>query len=222
MIIGVAGEKKHGKDTVAQYLVKEYDYQQRAFADHLKELCSRIFNVPLQNMYDETKKEAPFANLVDLEITLNHALKLVDMIMLEYQGAIHPSDLHAIIHKLWSKNRFTSIRDMLQFVGTDILRDLVDPDYHYNTVVKWIRDNNITKAVISDVRFPNERDNLERDFGDQAVTFLVMRPSLQRNETSGHASENSLGNPEDYNFIIDNDGSLEDLYQKIEIIMDGK
>lgn len=217
MIIGVAGEKKHGKDTVASYLKTKYGYTQRAFADNLKEVCSQIFEVPLPDMYDENLKEAGFDKPV--EITLTHVLKLMERGLLANE-MILPSELHRIVHKLWWKKSFSSIRDMLQFVGTDILRDEVDRDYHYNTVIHYFRENQVLNGVISDVRFPNERHNLKVDF-KQAKTILVVRPSLQRNATSSHASETSLGDASEYDYVVMNDGTLEDLYSKVDQIMQG-
>lgn len=42
MIIGVTGIAQSGKDTVAQYLVENYGFTRKAFADKLKEFCYLI------------------------------------------------------------------------------------------------------------------------------------------------------------------------------------
>lgn len=42
-LIGICGKKRHGKDTVAQILKKNYGYGIHHFADPLKEACSLIF-----------------------------------------------------------------------------------------------------------------------------------------------------------------------------------
>jgi len=42
MIVGLSGKKETGKDTVAQYLVDEYGFQRRAFADKLKEAALKV------------------------------------------------------------------------------------------------------------------------------------------------------------------------------------
>lgn len=213
MIIGVAGQKKHGKDTVANYLVKNYGYTQRAFADNLKELCAEAFSISLPRMYDENDKEKLFSMPI---IAFNQITHILEKVLESYR--LLPHDILAIYKKFHAKGSFSCIRDILQFIGTDILRDLVDEDYHYNTVVKYFRENNITNGVISDVRFPNERDNLALDFRD-AKTILVIRPSLENNETSNHASETSLGLQSEYNYTVYNDKKLSDLYSEIDKII---
>jgi hypothetical protein len=123
----------------------------------------------------------------------------------------------SILKKLGNKNMFSSIRDMLQFVGTDILRDMVDENYHYDSVARVIHNDKLHSVVVSDCRFKNERNNLKSQF--KAITMLVVRPSLEKNATSGHASETSLGSVEEYDHVIINDGSLQDLYYKVDVIM---
>lgn len=213
-IIGVAGQKKHGKDTVATYLKEHYGFTQRAFADELKEIFARTFDIPLEDCYDESKKELP----LEITITLKHVLLIVEIAMMA-KSEISGWRVHRIVHKMWSKTSFTSIRDGLQFIGTDILRDEVDADFHYNTVVEYFREKQVLNGVVSDVRFPNERDNLKRDF-KSSKTILVVRPYMIGNETSNHASEKSLGERKEYDFVVFNDGSLQDLYDKVDVVME--
>lgn len=211
MIIGIGGEKKHGKDTVADYLKEKYGYKKMAFADKLKTICSTAFNVPLEDCYDEDKKEVGYI----IPITLHSTTALLESILIEYP--IHHKDMLSIMQKLGKKNMFSSIRDMLQFVGTDILRDMVDPDYHYNSVANVFRDQSIECGVVSDCRFSNERVNLRDDF--TCLLLKVVRPSLQKNDTSSHKSETSLGDDSEYDAVIINDGTLQDLYNKVDTIM---
>lgn len=45
MIIGLTGLKGSGKDTVAAYLIKEYGFERRAFADPLKRSIAALFDI---------------------------------------------------------------------------------------------------------------------------------------------------------------------------------
>jgi dephospho-CoA kinase len=45
MIIGIVGQKRSGKDTFANYLVREYGFIKLAFADPIKEIASVMFNI---------------------------------------------------------------------------------------------------------------------------------------------------------------------------------
>lgn len=75
MIIGISGEAGHGKNEVARLIAQMYSaqfvitgskiiktdfhdkFEERAFADPLKRVCSALTNYPLEVFYDRTKKD---------------------------------------------------------------------------------------------------------------------------------------------------------------------
>ena len=60
-MIGFVGPKQSGKDTAADLLKKSGKARGKiSFAGPLKELCSRVFNVPLRYFNDPELKEKPF------------------------------------------------------------------------------------------------------------------------------------------------------------------
>jgi hypothetical protein len=56
MIIGLGFRARVGKDTTADYLVKEYGFKKIAFADALKRGCMEIFGLDYEQCYGETKE----------------------------------------------------------------------------------------------------------------------------------------------------------------------
>lgn len=50
MIVGLSGEKESGKDTVAAYLVKNYEFERRAFADPMKKSIAALFDIPFKDV----------------------------------------------------------------------------------------------------------------------------------------------------------------------------
>lgn len=50
MIIGLCGYKNSGKDAVAAYLIKTYDFERKAFADPLKHSVAALLNIPMQDV----------------------------------------------------------------------------------------------------------------------------------------------------------------------------
>ena len=56
MIIGLGYKARSGKDTVAEYLVKNHGYFRRAFADSLKEACKAIFHLSDEQVYGDLKE----------------------------------------------------------------------------------------------------------------------------------------------------------------------
>ena len=57
MIIGFAGKKRSGKDTIAEYIIKKYNYKRYAFGDPVKEVCRILFGFDDNQLYGERKEE---------------------------------------------------------------------------------------------------------------------------------------------------------------------
>jgi len=72
-------------------------------------------------------------------------------------------------------------------------------------------------VVITAMRFPNEIDMLNRLGG---LSVWIERPDEERLNNAGeaiqsHASENSVSS-KDFSYVMMNDGTLEQLYRKVE------
>jgi hypothetical protein len=72
-IIGITGRKYSGKDTVGEFLVKNYNYERIAYADALKDVARDIFNFDDEQLYGSKKEE------IDeyWGITPRHALQFI-------------------------------------------------------------------------------------------------------------------------------------------------
>lgn len=107
-----------------------------------------------------------------------------------------------------------SVRKLLQFVGTELFRENIDDSIWVKSLWYRIRDDKENNYVVTDIRFPNElqyfRDNAAKEF-----TFLkVGRPGHDGSVgIAGHASE---AYDLEGDFSIMNDGSMEDLYEKVD------
>ena len=55
MIIGLLGAKRHGKDTVADYLVEAHGFTKITFATPLKECCGAMFGFTDEQLYGDLK-----------------------------------------------------------------------------------------------------------------------------------------------------------------------
>lgn len=80
----------------------------------------------------------------------------------------------------------------------------------YHNIIKKNPDQNV---VISDVRFMNEIDAIHKENG---IIIKIIRPGILSVDT--HSSENMEHLHGDYEII--NDGTLENLYEKIDIILE--
>lgn len=55
MIIGICGHARHGKDSIADILVREYLFTKRSLAEPMKEACKIIFGWTNDHVYGELK-----------------------------------------------------------------------------------------------------------------------------------------------------------------------
>lgn len=200
MLIGTLGLIGSGKGTVADELVRRYGFRQDSFASTLKDVCAVLFNW--------------------------------DRNMLE--GATPASRAgREIVDQWWSKQlgipNFTP-RLALQLVGTEVFRNHFHKDIWMLSVMA--RYNQGQRVVVSDARFPNEIQAI-RDAG--GVIVRVSRGELPEWWNLGvkaatgdqaalqdlqanyriHESEWAWSATEP-DFVITNDGSLDDLYTQVE------
>jgi hypothetical protein len=114
-----------------------------------------------------------------------------------------------------------SVRKLLQFVGTDLMREQVDKDIWMKNAVSRIKKMN--RVVISDARFPNEVDGVrERLAGYSKVFFIrVSRPGHEdaKGGIQGHESESHVDSL-NADIEIINDGTVEDLYAMVDDVME--
>lgn len=61
MVLGLHGGKGSGKDTVAAYLIKEHNFERRAFADPMKKSIAALFDIPFHEV--DKMKDDPNATV---------------------------------------------------------------------------------------------------------------------------------------------------------------
>ena len=198
MIVAFSGAKFAGKDSAAEGLLRTCGFKRIGLADRLKTICSIVFEIDRSDMDNPLKKEKAF----DLPVKLTeNNLSTLFKILTEDGFNVTESNIHEINSKFRNKN-LSTIRDVLQIVGTDICRNFIKDDIWLSYVKKNI-EQDYGNIVITDARFQNERDFL-RQLG--AVLVLVKRPGFEPKDT--HISENQLGNESDYDVIVNNVGTI--------------
>ncbi len=208
MIIAFSGAKFAGKDTAAEILIKGFGFKRIGLADKLKDICSEVFEMPREDMDNPEKKESPFANRVS--ITIEH----IDSLLRTMQRDGFEFDQEKVFQDVLQNFQgriLTSIRDMLQTIGTDICRTYVADDIWLQYVAGEVK-NPYEKFVITDARFKNERDFFKK-LG--ATLVLIKRNSVQNNST--HISENQLGEDSDYDVIMTNNETIYALQQSVQM-----
>jgi hypothetical protein len=208
VIIAFSGTKFAGKDTAAEALIRSHGFKRIGLADKLKDICSEVFNIPRQHMDDPTMKEAPFTLAVSIgTVHIDTLLRILarDGYDFEFYST------YELLCKNFLGKILTTIREVLQVIGTDLCRTYIKDDiwlqYAKSTILNHEGD-----LVITDARFQNEREFLAK-LG--AVMILIVRPGFENKST--HISENQLGFPEDYDVIVTNSSTISVLHSDISM-----
>lgn len=105
------------------------------------------------------------------------------------------------------------MRTLMQTLGTEWGRNTLDQDFWINCWKSKVKSSNAF-VVADDVRFPNEAAAI-REMGGEI--WKVVRPGVECKER--HASEGQLDHWHGFSRIIVNDGSIDDLWDKLSPIL---
>ena len=136
---------------------------------------------------------------------------------------VHYADLLKFICRTyfgWDGSKDEAGRTLLQRVGTEVVREHV-PDYWVDFVIGLVKlfPDEWDYIIIPDTRFPNELHKWKAS-GFDSVYVRVQRENFESPltpEQQLHRSEIALDN-EVPDWLLINDGTLEDLGKKIEEI----
>ena len=173
-IIAFAGRKRSGKGMLAKGIQEYYPNSVIVtIADNLKYLCCELLNVSYDKLNKMKDDGTIFRENVDGRwISIIHKeTEISDDVICTEIG----------------EKTFTTVREMLQVIGTDLIRKYV-PNWHIDKTIERIKSIDEDKIVIvDDVRFPNEKSEIEKIGGE---VFFVIRPNCF--DVSNHPSETAL------------------------------
>lgn len=188
--ITLAGRKQVGKDTSARYIKTIIEQHTTLkvhivhFADALKDACELIFGIPRQKMETELGKQ-----------------ELTDVLWPTYDESSEGNTLWRPCRKKLDDMRYMTVREVLQFVGTELFRSQMDPDIWVQSVFRRkYPDDDI--VVVADCRFPNEGD-FAKEHG-----LLIKVERETGIPCDGHASEVALDNYDAYDDVVQNNGTF--------------
>lgn len=160
-VLAISGKKKSGKDTAANFLVREKGFVRLGFADILKDMASELYDVPRSWFDDSEYKEAPIVKY----------------------PVITKDDSAQLIHN-WLDPEFKELNGTLYWTPRALAIMLgsvsraVDSGYWVHRVINQIAfdPNNAEKNfVISDVRYKSELELLNAFFGKSLITMRLNR-----------------------------------------------
>jgi energy-coupling factor transporter ATP-binding protein EcfA2 len=190
MIIGISGHMGSGKDTIAKML--------SYILFKMKPEYPSYYNFVYWANCNTAPYIVPFAKNIKLITS-----KLI---------GCNESDLYDQDFKKLQITWITgspTVRKILQDVGI-IFREKIDPDIWIKSLFKITENED--HVIIPDVRFINEADAIKKRGG------LLIRINRPGKNGDGHISETSLDNYKDFDYIIENDGELDELFHKVKNI----
>lgn len=124
----------------------------------------------------------------------------------------------------WDGTEKNKPRELLQTLGTDIIRKTVTPDFFTRRLTEdiIIYSHYFDVITISDARFIDEIEEIKKHF-DNVYSLRILRTNVINELTDQqkhHLSETALDNYNNYDYIVHNDKSLLTLKKQIEKILE--
>ena len=217
-IIGISGRMGSGKNTVGDIIEKLCltnngpKFEQKSFAGKLKQIASLLTGIPIEDFEDqEFKKSYLGAEWGTVELNPLNSIPVFENI--EF-------------------NHLMSVREFLQKLGTDAMRDNLHTNVWVNalftdykptdsnwndSLLKHKKENMFyPNWIITDMRFPNEMEAVKERKG---ITIRVVRP-VEKSKTTArlHPSETSLDKAK-FDYEIINDAGILELIKKVRQIL---
>jgi hypothetical protein len=245
MIISISGKAGSGKDTVGniiQYLTAQlsskntmsyekwdthpykqasYNWQIKKYSDKLKDMVCILIGCTREELEDQQFKDAPLGEEWKRIIDLRTG-KVANTGIIEVQNI-------ARIHIM-------TPRDILQSLGTDFGRDMLHPNVWVNALFAEYKftDLAISKYrnagfssqnlhgdpypnwIITDSRFPND---VKRTHKMGGILIRVNRAECE-GRTNEHVSETALDDFNEWDYVIENNGTIEELIGQVRTILE--
>lgn len=234
MIIGIHGKKQSGKDTVGniiKQLIRYENYQIKKFADTLKDIVCILTDCTRDDLEQsefknkklgaEWRKWLVWNDFTFEDIIFENEKKANDICTALYGNY----NTESYKQDGYIRDVLYTYREMLQRLGTDIFREHFHPNTWINALMskykpqsRAFEDECYSKNVeypnwiITDVRFPNEVKAIKDRNG---LIIKIDRPTIN-NLTDKHESEIALDKYKDWDYIINNNSTIEELEKNVK------
>ena len=180
IIIGLCGKKGAGKNHVAELaraICAPSVVETAALADPIKEMAINLLGLSREDAYGSDKEKnrpSPY-----------HWDAMPDFVR----------------NKNPNKSGLMTVREVLQVLGTELFRDVWDPEIWSKALRRKVLQSKAEVFIIADVRFPDEVKAI-REWG--GAIWLVKGSRSVEDVKDGHGSENGLAHAS-FDHVIDND-----------------
>jgi len=219
-VVLVCGKMRSGKDQFAQFLKEEFESAGKKvsfdkFAQDLKDGCAHDFKDLAAIMNDRVSNvKAMITNFTSSHFTDMHSQAFMNEIVKNL------NDLTIQPHN-WYEDKTPVTRSILQIYGTEIFRDRVKESYWVDRVYDRVSNSENEITLVTDARFPNELDTFEKEYlGNNGLTAHSIKVFRDTGIVDNHPSETSLDDYELFNYIIDNNGTLDGLRETAKAVVE--
>lgn len=200
MIIGLSGKKQTGKDTICN-IIRALDIYERVDSWTDKEQAAKTFYKGGTSLGYSIWSKHAFADPLKKMACILTGFPNVSF----FESAEIKNTLNATFG--------VTNREILQILGQSLRDNLCEDvwvkmlirDYHLHDKPNWI---------VTDIRMPNELEAIKKLGG------IVIRVNRNTGYSDNHISETALDNCTDFDYVIDNNGTIEELIQKVIPIYD--
>lgn len=229
MIIGIAGRKQSGKNTVANIINGEFLKNKELIQDYKidqdGQLVIKTTDANSQEgwgIFDVTRRDNNFKSYAELEIwpyvKIYHfadplkamAMELFDLTEKQVYGSNDDKNTMTPYGK--------TSREFLQYLGTDVMRKIKDSIW-VDYTIKLIKDENSEISIIPDVRFPNEVKAIKE--ADGVVVRLTRDPYKSKHECESSLDKDTFDWRTFDKVINNHDTSIEKLKSDVIDLMKG-
>jgi hypothetical protein len=204
-VVAISGWAGSGKDTAAEYLIKDRNFERISFAGPLKDICADLFNVDRAWFDIPSKKEVP---LVPVKPQDSFATSVVNIMRAGRNFFL--ADGGKMAENSPNSELFWSPRSFAILIGS-VMRS-VDSDYWVKRAVKVMDPQK--DYVITDLRYRNEAEVLRREL-DGKFNLVLVRINRFEDTASKDPSERDLDQYEHFDHMIENDGTIDELWAKV-------
>ena len=177
-----------------------------AFADQLKTICSNIFGIPVSRFYQNKSTGWVCVNkdfkYTEITPALNYIITADD-----YYNNISE-------YKNSTESYWLSLREILVYVGTYILQHDLNKNVFVNIVRNLVKEKereneNLKYVICTDVRFNHEINYIHKNNG---ITISIVRDNVKQLD---NIAEHDLDEEDRWDYIITNNGTYDELFEKI-------
>lgn len=222
-------------------------FENKKFADKLKDMTCLLIGCTREQLEDREFKEKSLGdewkrynpNWISKD-SLKEQLSAVDVTIedLVRLGKYEPVGEKGDYYRSTTFDTVMTPRKIMQLIGTECGRDIIHPNIWVNSLFSEYKANLICECngdvvpcdspnkcpkekiypnwLITDLRFENEAKAVKDRGG---IIIRINRPDINDSELQKHRSETALDDYDGFDYVIENDSNIEDLYNKVREVL---